>query len=471
MSYSPPSIGPAGLTVASYSDILQDELNIFLQIYGSNQYVGNDSAIYQFISSICLKIADENSGLQLVYNQFSPLTAVGSGLDRVVKMNGIARLPNSFSTAQETITGTPGAIVTNGAVQDISGNLWTLPSSVTIPSTGSTVVIATCTVPGNITANVGAISIIATPQAGWTGANNAVPAVAGLPVEADSHLRARQSISVALPSRSPLVSTIAAIAATTGVTRYNVLENPTNATDSYGNPPHSITAVVEGGTELAVATAIYNNRTIGCFTNGTTTVPVTDPFTGYVMNISYDLPTYVPIYVAVTIHGLTYFTSSDVSLVQTAISGYINSLQIGEVLTVSALYAAAMAVTPSLSNPQFSIKSIHVGTSASGLFQTSINNAGTGYAVNDVLTVVQSGASGGTVTVTSIGTGGAITGLSQPATAPGTGYSVASGLSTTGGTGSGATVNILSLDPMTSNDITVLFNQVVSSQQSAVVSI
>lgn len=67
----------------------------------------------------------------------------------------------------------------------------------------------------------------------------------------------------------------------------------------------------------------------------------------------------------------------------------------------------------------------------------AINTAGTGYALNDILTVVQSGASGGTLKVTSIGSGGTVTGVSL--VTGGSGYSAATGLATTvspsGGTG------------------------------------
>ena len=89
--YVPPFVGPAGLTVASYASIFPDNLAAYLNIYGQNQYVGQDSAIYQLLSILSLKQSDANLGLQLTYNQSSPQTAVGAGLDRQVKMNGLAR--------------------------------------------------------------------------------------------------------------------------------------------------------------------------------------------------------------------------------------------------------------------------------------------------------------------------------------------------------------------------------------------
>jgi hypothetical protein len=70
---------------------------------------------------------------------------------------------------------------------------------------------------------------------------------------------------------------------------------------------------------------------------------------------------------------------------------------------------------------------------------------GTNYVVGDVVTVTQTGASFGQLKVTTISTGGVVTGLATITNQQGTGYSVASGLATTGGSGTGLTVNITSI--------------------------
>lgn len=70
------------------------------------------------------------------------------------------------------------------------------------------------------------------------------------------------------------------------------------------------------------------------------------------------------------------------------------------------------------------------------------SSAGTDYVVGDILTVSQAGASGGQVKVTTVGTGGVVTGIALVTGAQGTGYTVANGVSTTGGTGTGAQIDI-----------------------------
>jgi uncharacterized phage protein gp47/JayE len=82
-------------------------------------------------------INDAIEAVQLAYNARSPLTAVGADLDSIVKLNGIARKTASASTAALTLTGSPGAVITNGVAKDQNGYLWNLPSIVTIGSGGT----------------------------------------------------------------------------------------------------------------------------------------------------------------------------------------------------------------------------------------------------------------------------------------------------------------------------------------------
>lgn len=359
MAYAAPTITATGLIIPTYQDILQDLIDNFKNIYGQNVYLGVDSADYQMLSVFALKMSDTVQLLQLIYNNRAPVSAIGAALDSIVKLNGIARKAPTYSTVVLTLTGTAGTIILGGVVQDTNGNRWDLPNSVTIGVGGTVNATATCETAGAISADAGTVTAIVTPTAGWASVTNAAQAVVGQNVEADSALRARQAISTELPSITMLAGTIAGIAATLGVTRYNVLENPTNVVDSYGNPPHSITAVVEGGTDADVAQTIYNNRGIGCYTNGTTVVNVTDPNNGGItMPIRFYRPTYVDIYVTLDIHTLTGWTSAVEDAIKAAIANYLNNLAIGELLTISGLYAAAMSVLASITQPSFSVRAV-----------------------------------------------------------------------------------------------------------------
>ncbi len=379
MAYFAPTITAAGLSVPVFSDIQGALLDAYQAIYGSTTYLGNDSSDFQWISAVALKLNDNMGLCQLAYNARSPLTAIGADLDSVVKLNGIARLSPSSSTAVLVLTGSPNTPVNNGVISDSNGILWSIPATVTIGPSGTVSVTAVCQQTGAVSA---AQNTIITPvggfTAGWTGVTNPNPAVVGSPAEADSQLRARQSVSVALPSETRLAGTQAGIEAVSGVTRTNVLENQTSITDSFGNESHSLTCVVEGGVDLAVATAIFTNRGIGCNTLGATAttmteVPVTDPNSGNVTTIGFIRPTYVPIYINLSVHGLTSaFNSTVQAAIVTALVNYLNSLEIGETVSYSALIATAMSVNPNLSQPIFSVTAMTTGISPSPTGNTDI---------------------------------------------------------------------------------------------------
>lgn len=392
MAYAAPTITAAGLTIADYADILADNLTQTQAIYGQNIYLGTDSPLYQLLSVISAKQADGNLGLQLLYDSKSPQTAIGAALDSLIKLNGLVRNSAFPSTCVVTLSGAPNTNIAQGVIRDVNGILWDLPANTVISNSGTATATATCETPGPIAANTNTLTGINSPQAGWTSVSNAGPAIVGEGVETDSALRARQTLSVALPALTTLGSTLAAVAATPGVTRYNVLENPTGTTDSFGNPAHSLTAVVEGGTNLAVATAIYGKHGIGCFTNGTTSQVVTDPFTGSTFTVNFDRPSYVPIFVTMTVHGLAGYTSSVLTEIQTAIVTYLNELQIGEEVTYSAMYGVALSVMPNLVSPQFSVKSVALGTSASPTGTSDLvltfNQVSQGVTANVIVTAV-----------------------------------------------------------------------------------
>jgi len=377
MSYFAPYVDAAGAHFPVYDDVYSYLIQGYLTIFGQNNSTNPALPDIQEIANRALLIMDCMNAAQLAVAARSPLTAIGTDLDDILPYNGITRKSASYSVATLLVVGIAGTPITNGLVQDVNNNTWSLPSSVIIPPTGSINVTGTCTTIGAIQAPANTINKIKQPvTAGWTSVNNPTAASPGLPVETDSQARGRQAVSTTYVAKTMVTSTLAAIAAVPNVTRYATgisipgnpgtsVENPTGSTDSWGNPPHSISMVVEGGADLDVATAIYNNKTPGCLTNGSTGISVTDPTTAATMVISFSRPTYTQIYVSMNVHPLTGYTSAVTTAIQTAVVNYLNSLQIGELVTISGLYAAAMSVMPNILIPQYSIKALTTGTSAS----------------------------------------------------------------------------------------------------------
>lgn len=359
MSYTAPYIDAAGLHIPSYTDIRDDLVETFKSIYGQDIYLDNDSQDYQMISAFALKTYDTMQLLQIVYNNHSPKTAVGTGLDSLVKLNGIRRKEASYSTCVLTITGTVGTEIAAGIVQDESGLLWDLPTGI-ILSREEEEVTAQCETLGAIEAPPGTITKIQNPQRGWVSVTNKVAAVPGDPVETDEDLRARQTISVSIPSRNLLNGTIAGISSVDGVTRYKVYDNDTNVTDANGVPGHSIAAVVEGGLDKDIAEQIYLRKGPGGGTYGTTEYEFTNLDGGKTM-IHFFRPDYVTVDVTVAITKGLRYTSTVADQIKTAVTDYLESLTIGDSVSITGALAAITAVIPNRAQPIYSLKSLTIG--------------------------------------------------------------------------------------------------------------
>lgn len=379
MAYFAPYIDDAGLHIPTYQDIKDDLVTEAKKIFGEDIYLENDSMDYEYISAIALKMYDTLNSIVYAYNSCSPVTAIGSGLDTVVKINGLKRKAASYSTCVVTLTGIPQTVIKSGVVQDISGNNWNLPSNITIPEEGEIEVSAICTVLGSISALVGDINKIATPQLGWISVTNKVNAVLGQPVETDAQLRARQAVSTALPSQTLLEGTIAGIVSVEGVTRQRVYENDTNDSSEteenpYGLPAHSITAVVEGGLDADIAEQIYIRKGVGCLTNGTTEVQVINKY-DITTPIRFYRPSYVDVDVTVNIKKYAGYTDNVVDNIKNNILNYLNSLGIGDNLPTSLLWNSALIANPNLTSPIFSITSLTAGkrSSSQGTADIEIN--------------------------------------------------------------------------------------------------
>jgi fibronectin-binding autotransporter adhesin len=114
--------------------------------------------------------------------------------------------------------------------------------------------------------------------------------------------------------------------------------------------------------------------------------------------------------------------------------------------------------TPPRSGSNVIINNGHtVTTQPNAIISVTVNNGGSGYAVGDVLNVVQPGGTGGQVTVTNVDAFGAIIGTPPgiSLTNGGTGYTTATGVTTSGGQGSNATVNIVASLGKVGNSVTI----------------
>lgn len=178
--------------------------------------------------------------------------------------------------------------------------------------------------------------------------------------ETDAQLRSRQAISTAQPSRSILEGLKGAIADTAGVTRHRVYENDTNAVNSLGLPPNSITCIIEGGEEVELANVIYNKKGPGVYTNGDVVIDIYDIFK-QLSTIRFYRPTYADISATITIKTFAGYVPEMQEAIQNSVFEYLNSLEIGTELLVSTLWWVALSNIKTPTKPDFSILSLVIG--------------------------------------------------------------------------------------------------------------
>lgn len=360
MAYFAPFIDETGIHVPTYEDIRDELISQMKTIFGTDIYIAEDTQDYQQISIFAKKIFDTNSLAVLAYNNRTPITAIGVGLDNICALAGIKRKPATYSTVQLTITGTPGTVITNGSASDGEHN-WILPDTVTIPDNGIINVDATSEIIGRIIAPPNTVTIINTPVYGWEGVTNNYSATPGVNYETDASLRARYAKSTAAPSNSVFESMISAVESVTGVTRVKAYENDTGETSDEGFPPHSVTFVVEGGDTEQIATEILYKKTPGCYTNGTTSYTLVS-ITGNQTTIRFYRPTTKNVYAKIYLTKLPGYNSEYENKIKNAIVDYISGLQIADDIYRSIIWSVATSQMDSIVTPAFSVTNVTLST-------------------------------------------------------------------------------------------------------------
>lgn len=366
-------IGPTGAVVPAFSDVLNSVIALFQSIYGSDVVLTPNTQDGQFIGSLAQAFDDNNQMVAVAYNAFSPVFAQGVGLSSLVKINAIRRGVPTKSTCVVTITGQANTSINNGQIGDNQnlGTVWDLPTLVTIPNSGTIDVTATCTTEGAVTLGTSELSVILTPTLGWQGVSNGsnLPAV-GAPVESDAALRRRQAASTGLTATTPRAAIQAAIANVAGVTAVVVFNNDTGTTDGNGIPSHSISAVVEGGDPTAVATAIFNKKSEGTGTFGTTSITVIDQ-NGVPDTINFFEVAFTNIWAIITVTPLAGFNATIGDAIVAAVVAYINSLPIGGTVVYFTLAGiATLQNTPFAGT--FAVESVTIGTAPSPVSTSDI---------------------------------------------------------------------------------------------------
>lgn len=358
----PNAIDSSGLTIQTTPEIIAEILDGapgypgMRQIYGADINVDANSPDGQMVNIIAQAKTDVLELSQQIYNSFDPDKAVGTSLDARCAINGVIRNAGT-KTIQNVVVTTDRALtlpgldtsVTPFTVADTSGNQYQLVSTYAFVGAASTALVFQAALIGAVSSLPNTIISIVTVTLGVTAVNNpATYTTLGLNEETDYALRIRRQKSVALPSQGYLEGLIGALLDTTDVTEAMVYENDTGTTDANGIPGHSIWCVVEGGTNSAVANAIYVKRNAGCGMKGSVTVPVLQA-DGSFFSIKFDRPTSENLYISFDIVAVT--GSVDASFIRNQILSLL-TYTIAQPAVASEITALVESIAPngSISN-------------------------------------------------------------------------------------------------------------------------
>lgn len=373
----------------------------FQSTYGSDIDVGPDSPDGQLIGTLAGRFSDLEQLLQTIYNGRSPAGAVGAGLSRLIRLNGITRKSAQVSSVPVTILGTPGTVITAGFLMgsnvDPTKPPFQLTGTQTIGGGGTVSAVASCTAAGPVTLNnaPAELTVILTPVAGVASVSNTSAAAPGSAVEADPAVRIRREVSVAMPSQSLLDGLEAALQNLAGVTNARVYENDTSATDANGLPAHSINAIVVGGASADIGNAIWTKASMGVTKVGAQSFTVTDT-QGNPQTQNWDMATDVDVYITIKLNGTPTNLAYIQSQVQNAVVAYYSPtgdlpIDIGEnvcwadILTpVNALALTGRPGLPSITN-------VFLGSTASPVLQADLAVLYKQIAVFDVSRILVTG--------------------------------------------------------------------------------
>lgn len=284
---------------------------------------------------------------EAVYNSQYPDTAAGVSLDNVNQLNALERLPAQATLVTCTLSGTNGTLIAAGKQVSIpgSGAIFALVSPITLDGTNTQTAVFKCIVTGPVVASAGTVTNIVTPVSGWSGVTNALDGTIGRDIETDPAYRARRRVETQISVSGPVEAIRQTLLRNvTGVLQAVVFENTSFLTDLRGLPGKSFAAYVFGGSNLDIATAIWNSKPAGIQPFGNILQNIIDSM-GQTQPIYFSRPTQKNVYGAWhrSVNS-NYPVDGDLQLKQVAVA-YINSLVMGqEVILSPQLIATAVGI-------------------------------------------------------------------------------------------------------------------------------
>jgi len=353
-----PLISSAGIIPLSLADYVTALTNAFRISLGADMSTTPEAPQTQIIGALALEMARIDEAIIHTAAGLNLLQATARQLDDWGALLDLPRLPGTHSTVVLTLSGTPGTIVPYGVrVRNAAGAVFRTLQSVIILPSGTVDANAQSVEPGEVHADAGSLTTQLDVAAGWTGVSNALAAVPGRGQESNAAYRRRLANLTGVHARDSADAIRARVLTVDGVTAAIVRDNPTAAAvtvQGISIPARAVLAVVQGGTDRAVAEAIAQTKPVGIPSAGTTSVTGVEPGGN---EISFTRVRPVRILVAITTAASAAFPPDGISRIQQRVEDWAvgqwssgagdfdtSGLEVGEGINVVRLYSPVNSV-------------------------------------------------------------------------------------------------------------------------------
>lgn len=312
MSYS--FINSTGTVIPDTSEIREEVIAELVEALGVSEEVARDSStlegrLVDSETEARKSVAINNAKLS---NQINPNLAEPGFFDAIFYLFGGERDAATRSSVLLTLSGVSGTVIPQGSFvrNSITRTLWYTAEEVTLPTGGTSSVIAYSENTGSIVGAAGDLSEIVSGIVGWETVTNAQNATEGRELQSLTSAKLSRARQLSKNAGTTLGAVIANVDSLDNVIGVSARENSTNVTqniDGISIPAKSTWLCVDGGDddEIAEQYAIHTHGTAFYGFINTVAGEYTDPISGQVYDaitipVNFDRPISVPIKIEVT---------------------------------------------------------------------------------------------------------------------------------------------------------------------------
>lgn len=327
----------------------------------------------QLVASLTAMIGASNDQMLQYINLTDPAYSSGRMQDGIGRLSYIDRIAATSTIVECTCTGAAGTVIDAGALAQASdGTIYQSLGAATIPLSGSISVTFAAIDTGPIACPIGTLTRIMRVVPGWDTITNPAAGIIGRDVETPAEFEARRYASVSKNAVAILQAVRGTVLAVEGVSDAYVTENPSDTDITVGTvtiTAKSLYVAVSGGTDDAVARAIWSKKAPGCAYTGNTTVTVEDtsyslPYPSY--SVTFERPSALPIYFAVTLANNGLVPADAQTQIRNAIASAFSGGDGGPRARIGGtLYALRFASAINALGSWAQLVSLKIGTSAS----------------------------------------------------------------------------------------------------------